>query len=832
MNQKIFQTLTTMFDRHRLVFWYDEKKEFRKDFQELELVGVTQLEIDNNEFGIKVRVLREEPDQKFLLYHEGSRPEDEKNWLLDLFLGHVEFRTDQSALWLAELELGPEFAELSREHSGFFTVAKRRAQLKDRSPGDGYDHQQLRLTMMAICCGVTVDARVDAILEALLGEYAQERDKLFVLIERANLDGFLFEQLKRLYGYENQEPSIADFAIELFKSCYAMELRETAKLKADALLFMRRWKDSITHREAFETLSERCADILAIENDLTTRDLKELREVDFFELIDRRIISELMQHVLHKSLATDQVETLIRARKGSHWHGTYQHFYSTLEYALAFFEGLSAADLQVENVELGLKKYTTTWFRIDQLYRKVIFHYRESKQGLLRPLLEQVEKTYSNNYLLLLGDAWQQKIEAHTGWSIEGIPQQSRFFRDHVSPFLSAKKKVVVIISDAMRYEVGAEFWRRVRNENRYEAELSFLQSALPSYTQLGMAALLPHKDLAIVDKGLVKADGISSSGTANRSKILAQAVAGGAVAIKADDFNALRKEDARALTKNHDVVYVYHNRIDYTGDKRESEERVFNAAEETLEELMVLVKRLASANATNMLITADHGFLYQNNELDESDFVGSDSADPNVFYHNRRFLLGCNLSNKDFAVQYSAEDLGLIGMTEVQIPRSINRMRRKGSGSRFVHGGSTLQEIVVPVITIKKKRSDDTHSVGVDILRGSTSIVTSRQFSVVLFQEQAAQGKQKSRTLKAAIYSAAGDPISDEHEICFESTSEDARDRETSIRFILSSDADRFTGQEVVLKLKEREGRTSHYKEYKSMRYILRLNAGFGFDF
>ncbi|MEE9368271.1 MAG: BREX-1 system phosphatase PglZ type A [Pontiella sp.] len=828
MNSKIAQSLTKMFDRHRLVFWYDEKQELRKDFQALELEGVTKLEIENNEFGIKIRVLREEPDQKFLLFHEGARPEDQKNWLLDLFFGHAEFRTDQSALWLAELELGPEFAELSRECSGFFTVAKRRTQLKDRTPDDGYDHQQLRLTMMAICCGSTVDARVDAILEALLGEYAQERESKFVLIERANLDGFLFEQLKRLYGYESTDPSIADFAIELFKSCYAMELCEPAKLKADALLFMRRWKDSITHRDAFETLSTTCADILGIENDLTKRDLKELREVDFFELIDRRIISELMQHILHKSLAAELVETLIRARKGSHWHETYHHFYSTLEFAQAFFELLSAADLQVENVELGFKKYTTTWFRIDQLYRKVIFHYRESKQGLLRPLLEQVENYYSNNFLLKLGDTWQQKIESHTGWSIEGIPQQNRFFMDHVSP----KKKVVVIISDAMRYEIGEELWRRIRNENRYEAELGFQQSSLPSYTQLGMAALLPHKNLEIVDKGLVKVDEKPSSGTENRSKILSQAVAGGAVGIKADDFSALGKEDSRALVKNHDVVYIYHNRIDYTGDKRESEERVFNATEETLEELMVLVKRLASANATNMLITADHGFLYQNNELDESDFVGSDSADPNVFYHDRRFLLGSTLSNKDFAVRYSAEDLGLAGTTEVQIPRSINRMRRKGSGSRFVHGGSTLQEVVVPVITINKKRSDDTRSVGVDILRGSTSIITSRQFSVVLFQEQAAQGKQKSRTLKAAVYSAAGDPISDEHEICFESTSEDARDRETSLRFILSSDAERFTGQEVVLKLEEREGKTSHYKEYKSMRYILRLNAGFGFDF
>src|SRR5690625_7145926 len=71
----------------------------------------------------------------------------------------------------------------------------------------------------------------------------------------------------------------------------------------------------------------------------------------------------------------------------------------------------------------------------------------------------------------------------------------------------------------------------------------------------------------------------------------------------------------------------------------------------------------------------------------------------------NRRFVLGRNLTHKKNVTKYTCEDVGLEGDLEILIPKSINRLRVHGAGSRFVHGGSTLQEITVPVIRVKKKR-------------------------------------------------------------------------------------------------------------------------------
>ena len=61
---------------------------------------------------------------------------------------------------------------------------------------------------------------------------------------------------------------------------------------------------------------------------------------------------------------------------------------------------------------------------------------------------------------------------------------------------------------------------------------------------------------------------------------------------------------------------------------------------------------------------------------------------------------------------------MGLDGDIEILIPKSINRLRLKGSGSRFVHGGASLQEVVIPVLRINKKRQSDIDAVEVEILR------------------------------------------------------------------------------------------------------------------
>ena len=122
---KIARALNIIFKTHRIVFWYDSKKELRKDYEKLEFSDIEKIELNNNEFRVKYRILREELDKKFLLYHEGDAPSDLDNWLLDVQLASGEFRTDQSAIWLSEIGLGLEFTDIVIDHAAFFNIAKR-----------------------------------------------------------------------------------------------------------------------------------------------------------------------------------------------------------------------------------------------------------------------------------------------------------------------------------------------------------------------------------------------------------------------------------------------------------------------------------------------------------------------------------------------------------------------------------------------------------------------------------------------------------------------------------------------------------------------------------
>ena len=356
---------------------------------------------------------------------------------------------------------------------------------------------------------------------------------------------------------------------------------------------------------------------------------------------------------------------------------------------------------------------------------------------------------------------------------------------------------------------------------------------SLPSYTQLGMASLLPNGDLQISDNdtAIVLVNGQSSQGLENRKKILATGRTGDrTTALKAEELMGMDKDQARALVRDHDVVYVYHNLIDAIGDKQVSEERVFEAAEDTIEEIVRLVKKLNGANAANMIVTADHGFIYQHRPIEESDFSSATVEGDTILFRDRRFILGHSLKGNHGLRRFTPAQADLQGSVEMLIPKSINRLRRQGSGSRFVHGGATLQEIVVPVVKINKKRQSDTSAVEVEIIGTSNQMITSSQISVRFYQVPAVTEKTQPRQLRAGIYAQSGELISDSHELVFDFRSDNPREREVPVRFLLSRQAD--NDQEVILKLEERHGETSHFREYRTARYRLKRSFSNDFDF
>lgn len=833
MSERIRAGLERLFEEHRIVFWYDAARDLRAEYEAVDLPGVEKVEVTNNEFGLKYRMLRLEPKQKFLVFRDGPEPAMADNWLLDLQLASAVFKADQAAIWLAELGLPGAFEAVVRDHMEFYRSAGRIEALKRLIRPADQKSDVLR-RMLAVCAGA--EGELDTVIEALLGQLAEKRDDGMRLIERANLAGFFWTQVENAYGYASGSPDFEDFAITLFQSSYLMAMGEDGKLNGEARLMFQRWKNNRLGAEAFGTLSAEYQDLLKIEADVKGRSLKALRPVDHFEATDRQIIRLLVEAMASQTVSAPEVVKITRERRQSHWYAHYADIYLALAHGAEFQQLLAEANLTISSPADGVKRYVSSWFKIDQAYRKFIHHMQRSGQAsLLGALFESIENRYTTHFLLAMNDAWQDQIAKLESWKIEGYAQQRDFYLDQAAEFrrLKVPQKVVVIISDALRYEVAEECLREIRSLNRFDAELKPMIASLPSYTQLGMAALLPNKGLTVNGDGNVTSHGMPTQGTPNREKVLAMGRAGDRVkAMKADDFMGLRGDEAKELFRDHDILYLYHNRIDIVGDKLATEERVFEAAEDAIDDLTKLVRKLTSANFSNILITADHGFLYQHRELHETDFSVADPTGEEILVRNRRFVIGRGLNETAGMKKFSPEALGLSGDLDILIPNSINRLRVKGSGSRFVHGGATLQEVVIPVLRVGKRREEDVGKVEVQIVVTGRGLISSGQTAVVLYQVQPVSEKQQQRVLRAGIFAQDGTLISDEHLLTFDYTSDNPREREMPLKFLLSREADRFNNQEVFLKLQEQRGKTSHFDDYTSQRFQLRRGIATDFDF
>ncbi len=830
--EKIQSILTSLFDKHRLVFWYDAKRELLNNFQSLDLPGVEKIQIVNNQFGIKHRLLREQSNQKFLLYFGGPQPAELNNWLLDVQLENATFNADQVSLWMAEIGIRPEFFSLVQESSEFFQSSERRTQLK-RIYNIEDSHNQLRTRMLAVCVGLANNPRLESILEVLLDSLSDGSSEYFDIIERCNLCDFLWERTKVHYGYKPEHPSIKDFAFKLFRNGYQYEVGDSGELNQDAVVFLERWKDSNKFKSSFEKLSTQAEEVLDIGSDLKQRDMELLIDLDYFSLIEKKIIKDLINRVINRSIHLGEFEKVIWRRQKTHWYKDFQFIYEAILNAARFFDVLDKVDLHIISAQDGARKYCQTWYKIDQLYRRFILCYRKSSlPSLLKELYEMVENHYSSRFLMPVNDAWQQAINQLKNWEIQPLPLQSNFYTDQIAEVVQNGSKMAVVISDALRFEIGDELKELINQEDRYQGECNLMLAMLPSFTQLGMAALLPHQKIELLMNGSVNIDGSPTSGTENRQKILDKKLPGQAKALRSEDFLGLTHEESRALFRENTLVYIYHNQIDAIGDAAKTEEQVFDAVETAKEELLKIIKKLTAANYTNIIITADHGFIYQHQKIEEYDFAGTDVEAQEIGMKNRRFVIGKGIQPSNSIRIYRSADLKLDGELEVAIPNSINRLRLQGSGSRYVHGGSSLQEVLLPVLHINKSRVSDISLVDVDVISSGSKLITTGQISVAFFQEQPVSEKQQTRELRVGIYTAEGELISNQELLKFDFSSENARDREVQVRFILSQKAGKTQDQTIFLKLEEQEPGTTIFKTYKTIPYQLKISIDRDFDF
>lgn len=821
---KIAEALHQLFQKHRIVFWYDANGEMRVEYEELDLPGVSKVDLHNNAFGLKYRLLRGEPTTKFLVYSPREAPEHPQNWLLDVQLAHAVFSADQVSLWLAELEMGIEYKEFVRTYQEFFRSSERRSSLKNKFV-NGESNHQLALKMIALCLGSAGEANLDNILLALLEDMARGYLSRYSELEGYGLLAILWQDLEKKYGYKADRPHIKDFALALFESVLNTGFGKPVRLTAEATVLLDRWQDSQQYQNSFKTVSDQFAPLLNVAEDLQNKDISDLISLDVFQVIDHRILELLMTSVINRTISESDCKEIVRRRSATYWYADhFRSMYEAINTASSLLFRINNLHFFLDSISDGLRKYVSSWFQVDQLYRKYIYLVRQSNASTFFTGLNTiVENHYTNNFLRPLNDQWQSEVDKLEKWHTDSVEMQSAFFEKHVNPDLRNNTKVAVIISDGMRYEVGEELANRIEGQGHLKAEIDAMLGMVPSYTQLGMAALLPHNTLEIRSDGSVLADGGSTLGMANRAKVLSSGLQGASKALSDAEIREMTKEERRALFRENQVVYIYHNQIDVTGD-RLSEDHITDAVETTLDELVALVKMMRTANFNRILITADHGFLYQYQPLDESDFAASEISGSEILISNRRQVVGTGLIPSMGLQHFTAAEAGLIGDYEIMLAKSINRLRVKGASSRYVHGGASLQEVVIPIVIVTQEYGDESNirSVKVDKINSGSNKITTGQIAVSFYQVEPVSPRVIGRKLRAGIYAEDDTLISNLLTLQFSFDSENPRDREISISFQLSVEADRFNRQKVFLRLEELIPDTEKYEKYQEWVYQL----------
>lgn len=848
MSQKLIDALHTHFKKHRIIFWYDENEAKRDLFESYQNTEVSKIEVQNNEFWIKYHMLREKPGEKFLVYSPQARPEDEGNWLLDLNLAHFVFATDEVALLLQELELGNQHAGFIKSHVDFFANTAERLEPFKKQLGPQETERSLSYAMLSVLCSRTTrqkSVRKDlmGLLPALLENQFIEEGLFYQNIRKYGLENFLWDEVAKRFGYTSEQPSLKGFMLYLFQcALYFATGAENSSLAKEAFTFLDTWRSFTGSVKNYMQIAEKMESELNVDHEIQQLEISSLTGIDLFKAIDKRVLGYLTTHAVDETLETEKALAIISARRENFWYsnepeGKLRDYYSALE---AFFT-YQYKQVEVERLqgrELGKnelwKLYVEGLYELDTLHRRFLFHYnRTTADPNFHSLLEKLERHYLNVFQFELQRRWENSYLTDAFDPPAGIRRQSDFFNRYVTPYIDEDKVLFVLVSDALRYEVGVELYIRLQRTNRFQVQLDTVQASIPSFTQLGMAALLPHEKLEIdTENGNVLVDGQKSVGVDQRQKIAERFFSKEypqkmVKAMQAGDFNHMSQEKQLQEINGVSLFFLFHNHIDAIGDNAKTEAGLPAAVEEEISFLTNLCRKITNLNRTHLLITTDHGFLYQHKDIDESDSISIKTM-AHEFSRNRRFILGSKLTKKDGLTRIDGQALGLQSDIQVMVPQGLSRISVKGGGRRFVHGGISPQELILPLITIRKTRNDDVGTVDVEVLKKG-ELISSGQVTIKFFQAQPVGAKMNPRTLIIRFEAEDGRVLSNNVEAIFDNADKYEQNRGKSYNFTFTRDAERYNDRYITLKMydKKEGGTLVYYNEY-SYKYRTKMEKDF----
>lgn len=815
----------------RIVIWHDAEGSFSDLFDELQSVSAGGFDEkaprrlvfaraeEGGLFALKRRIYRQEPDADFLIYTRTEKDFSARalqgNWLADVELIAEHFQADLPSMRAEELGATDGAVAGIRRFQAFFNAADRRERFRAlmphaRSEGD------VALGVIGSVLGAR-DLATESIVRAWLCDLEKGGDPVGDLRHQSAEDAFA-SFISQRTGYTGDLAATDDAAAHLLITALSAQMPAGALSGLEGrisrphaqfcLNIVHAWMADERDAATLYSLARRVEDACGLPGRFRSMELRDLADADVLPCINEVLLTTLLASLADGADRADEALEVIRRRRSMRWFGRLQGYFDALGRAAdmqRFFREHAEDGFHQTKAADTWKAYVSDWYRMDSAYRGFCQALHECQissadvpeelEDALECCASWAEHLYANWYLNESNACWAQC--AQDGWRglghVDGIAQEERFFDDRVRSGQAQVKKTLVIISDALRYEVAEELARRLEGDTRGTTQLGSMQASFPSITEFGMAALLPHASMTL-QEGRVLLDGLSTATTAQRQEVLRRAEPAG-VCVQAKDLMGARRAERRQMVGEAPVVYVYHNQIDATGEGYQTEDKVFAACDDAIDELVALVKiAINDLQFTRVLITADHGFIYTRMPLEERDKAsGSDAGvDTGIVLQGRRYLV-CEGEVAD-AGPFLRINLGQLGGGSYLglAPRECVRIKKAGPGEKYVHGGVSLQEACIPVIEFRNRRSGQKgyeERESADFVLMSTSrLVSSMLFSIDLLQDKPVGGKVLPAEYALVMCDASGNEVSETRRAVADMVATDATGRVLHVSFALKA--------------------------------------------
>lgn len=805
-----------------IVIWHDPDGEFSDTLDSFELPGVEVIrEQPGSHLALKRELNKDLTGRHILLYRQRQRNLS-GDWLADIEARAQQFSADYVSVQMRELNATDtsQMRTAFTAHKAFLakkTNLKKLTRLQERYETP----QQLELAIMACALGAKQADAEQVLIGYLVMAASEGAPEAHAALAKAHVAEAFTRAVASWTGFSGDicdltalaqhvlltalAPSVPDSALAPLASCYSLEHAP----------FCRTLVHEWARGELADELLELCCkveDASNIEGLLAHVEPEKLAHADIFPCIDALILRKLFAAATETNGA-DTAAELANERRSCLWSAHFACYYEGVRCA-ALMQGFYheyGPSLPAGNAETLWKHYTQSWWHMDRWYRELYTAFGQSlRLGAyaldedFRTCCNTLEDLYKGWFLKELSRRWAEACEtdlASVGY-VNNIPRQLDFYLAEVEPVLHTKKRAWVIVSDALRFEVATELAERLERETKGICDLRSAQAVFPSITKCGMAALLPFSTFAYAATGTtskqrlsVLVDGAEAQTTDARQQAL-QRRAGAAIAVRYDDFfNEMGRAERRELIGDAEVVYIYHNTIDALGDKEPTERKVFTACTEAVDELSACTQLIVREfGASNVAITADHGFLYTDRPLMESEHASVSDIAGTVVEAGRRYAVALEGAQAgplmSVALPTAPEQKPLVGLA----PRECVRLHMAGGGENYVHGGISLQELCVPVLRFTNKRAGSkgyVESTPASIsLVSRIDTITNSLFTLEFLQDEPVGGKVLPAEYEVFVGDVAHKPVTDIARVIADRTAPDATARRHRVSLSLKPGA------------------------------------------